>query len=110
MEDLRRIIGRMQRPNRIAAPELWPKWVRSTGLMPRDPRLDRMNEDMPQEEMAVVARVEEAIEAGSAGFKWNQQSQMVIYTDGGCSDLAHRQLRRAGYGVHYGENHSWSQG
>ena len=35
---------------------------------------------------------------------------MIVYTDGGCSEPAHRQLRRAGYGVHYGENHPWSQG
>ena len=110
LEDLRRIISRTQQPNRIAAPEMWPKWVRSTGLMPRDPELDRMNEEMPQDETAVVVREEETIEAGTEGFKWNQQGQMVVYTDGGCSEPAHRQLRRAGYGVHYGENHSWSQG
>ena len=32
-----------------------------------------------------------------------------IYTDGGCSDPAHRQLRRAGYGIYYGEEHPWNQ-
>ena len=35
---------------------------------------------------------------------------MIVYTDGGCSDPAHRQIRRAGCGINYGEGHAWNQG
>ena len=35
----------------------------------------------------------------------NEEGQVVVYTDGGCADPARRILRRAGYGIYFGQDH-----
>ena len=84
----------------------WPKWVRSTGLVPNDNELDEQNLVLREGEEEVWRRP-----GGehSENLHYNEVGQVVVHTDGGCTNPEYRRLRRATYGISYGEGHKWNR-
>ena len=98
MREIKRTIDGTVRLSRIVVLGKWPKRVRSTGLMPRDERLDRLHEEHPQEDKETPTRADEAIVAGTAqleparaadcihGRRASRSSAQAV-TKGGVRDL-----------------------
>ena len=93
----------------------WPKWVKSTGLVPRDQRLDQQNMELAEGVDRQVTRREHVEANGTQGHETardtvhlNEVGQVIVYTDGGCTDPQYRRLRRATYGVYYHDDHPWN--
>ena len=81
----------------------WPKWVRSTGLVPGGRKLDQQNLELARGEnrRADGQSAGATREMGSGGnntVHLNEVGQVIVYTDGGCTDPRYRKLRRATYG------------
>ena len=45
----------------------------------------------------------------SKNLHYNEVGQVVVHTDGGCTNPEYRRLRRPNYGISYGEGHKWNR-
>ena len=89
----------------------WPKWVKTTGLVPMDVEAQELYEGLAQVKEQVEQKVVGAntTTASLSSLVRNEEGQVVAFTDGGCSDPTQRILRRAGFGIFFGEGHEWNR-
>ncbi len=93
----------------ISHPARWPTAMRRLGIVPQDPELTRKEGELLAEEDGNPRRREAQGEEddGRVDELW-RDGYMQVYTDGGSRNPEHRAIRRAAYGVFYGDGHPWN--
>ncbi len=86
----------------------WPKITRTTMLFPEDPELAEMVKFLEVQQGERRIRHRHDWEDQERCDELYEDGRLAVFTDGGCSYPEHWKIRRASFGVFYGEGHAWN--
>ncbi len=86
----------------------WPKVTRTIMLFLEDPELAEHVKFLEVQQGERRSRNRQDWEEQERRDELYEDGRLAVFTDGGCSYPEHWQIRRASYGIFYGEGHAWN--
>ncbi len=88
----------------------WHKATRNLLIFPEDPELMAAARELEGHTVEIRRRDRIDWEDQPRLDELWEEGRLVVFTDGGCKYPEHSKIRRASFGVFYGEGHAWNFG
>ncbi len=85
----------------------WHRATRSLLIFPEDPELTDRVRAVAAQDVEMRVRLRDDWEHEPRVDELWEDGKLVIFTDGGATYPEHWKIRRASYGIYFGEGHSW---